>query len=172
MPTRYRLLFNIEPLDKSKIMSTVSASFTRPSNVSPNYSIGNVIGNGSIITFTDIVPINGRSGSITTALLTTNNKDCIAQCRLYLYTTIPVAIADNSPFTLLYSNVASEVGIIDFPPFMTEGVGSTAAMAVWVDRLDFVCASNDVNLYGVLVSETVFTPASAQNFYIKLVTSG
>ena len=167
-----RIAQNITALTSVFGASRVQATSTlvRPTNTTA-YAVANVINSTSpgVMTFSSLVTTNGYGAKIIQALLTTNQTACVAQCRLYLYTVAPTAIADTSPFTLLYANAANEAGYIDFPPFITEGSGSTAAIAVWTDGLEFICATNDVNLYGVLVTETIFTPASAQQFSINLI---
>lgn len=155
-----------------------SATITRPADTTA-YAAKDVIstGAGAILTFPGMGRVNGGSGLILRARLMTSQKTNVAQCRLHLFHTAPTAIADNSPYLLLYANAANRVGMIDFPAMTTEdATNSTAASAMRPSsdgnslppNLWYQCAAGDTALYGILETLTAFTPASAQTYFIEL----
>jgi hypothetical protein len=115
----------------------------------------------------------GGSGYITRAQLITDQIANVAQFRLYLFTKSQASLTlpgDNAPMTTLYVDHDNLIGYIDFPALAVEAGTATGAYAQVNDlRLPFVCAANDQRIYGVLVTKTAFTPASAQKFKVKLL---
>jgi hypothetical protein len=96
-----------------------------------------------------------------------------------LFHTAPTAINDNSPYLLLYTNRNKAIGAIDFLAASTEDpTNSTAAYTIRPSadgsspppNLWFKAPTGigGVNIYGILETLTVFTPDSAQTFYIEL----
>jgi hypothetical protein len=161
--------------------ASASAPITRPADTAV-YAIKDVVSTagGAILTFADLVTVNGGSGIITKALLLTSQKTNTAAYRLHLFNAAPVAIADNAPFTLLYAHATTRVGAIDFPAAATEdATNSTAAGASRPSadgastppNLWFKCAASSKALYGILETIAVFTPASAQTYYIEIAAS-
>lgn len=159
-------------VDVSGQSSVVAYSFTRPSDTtaySANDTVSNATGTATIITFSNVARENGGSGQIVKVRIMTDQSTNTSTYRLHLYHTAPTMISDNSPFTLLWANRTSRIGTIDLGSMRTEGTGSNAAYAQNItDLLEFVCASGDRNIYGILETLVAFTPASAQNFYIEL----
>lgn len=159
--------------------SLSTATFTRPSDTTA-YTAKDVVstGAGALLTFANVVAVAGGSGVIIKARLMTDQSTNTASYRLHLFHTAPTAIADNSPYTLLYSHAGNRVGMIDFPACATEGTGSTAAASMRPSsdgnslppNLAFKCAAASTTLYGILETLTAFTPASAQNFFVELET--
>jgi len=154
-----------------------SATITRPADTTA-YAAKDVVstGAGALLTFANVVATAGGSGTIVKARLMTDQSTNTAQYRLHLFHTAPTAIADNAPYTMLYSNAGNRVGMIDFPACATEGTGSTAAAAMRPSsdgnslppNLAFKCATGSTSLHGILETLSVFTPASAQNYFIEL----
>lgn len=126
-----------------------------------------------LLKFSSLARIIGGSGYITKALLATDQKTNTARFRLHLFNAPPTIIADNSPYLSLYANVASRVGVIDFPALVTEdATNSTQATGVLIPGsgnlpLAFITAA-DKNLYGLLETLDAFTPASGQKITVKL----
>jgi hypothetical protein len=150
----------------------VATTFIRPADTNP-YAVHDSVADSAtaptILTFAGMGRVNGAAGHICKAQLLTDQPANIAQFRLHLFNVAPTAINDNAPYAALWANRASRVGTLDFPALSTEGTGSTAAFAQWVDiPLFYVCATADTALYGLLETKTVFTPASGQNFYLAL----
>ncbi|RYD57028.1 MAG: hypothetical protein EOP56_09480 [Sphingobacteriales bacterium] len=150
----------------------VAASFTRPSDTAP-YTALDVVGNtgtAAVITFSGLARINGGSGYITKLRIMTDQSTNTARYRLHLYSVAVTAIADNSPFTLLWTNRANRIGAISVDAgLITEGTGSTAAYGgTSTVRMAYKAATGATAIYGILETLDAFTPASAQNFYIEL----
>jgi hypothetical protein len=150
----------------------VSAAFARPADTSAYAALDAVSNSTSapaVLTFTNLARIAQGSGYITKARLVTDQVGNTARFRLHLYHTAPTAINDNAALTLLWNARDKRIGHIDFDPLATEGSGSDAASALnAILRLPFNCAASDRNLYGLLQTKDIFTPASGQNFFIEL----
>jgi len=149
----------------------IAASFARPADTTA-YAINDAVANSTsaptILTFANAGRVIGGSGYIVKAELCTDQAACVAAFRLHLFTTSVTPCNDNAAYTALYANRASRVGYIDFPAVSQEGSGSTSAFALWLGQLLYVCDASATSLYGLLETKTAFTPASAQNFNIKL----
>lgn len=150
----------------------VSVELTRPADTTA-YAINDVVSNSTtsptVLTFSNVARVNAGSGYIVKARILTDQKANVAAFRLHLFHTSPTATNDNAAYPLLYANAANRIGYIDFPAMNTEdATTSTAANTLWTGQLHFVCASASRDIYGVLETKTVFTPASGQKFYIEL----
>ena len=152
----------------------VGVDFTRPADTTA-YAAKDVVGPAvtANLTFANVARVNGGSGIITKARVVTSQSANVASYRLYLFHTAPTAIADNAPFTLLDANKDKRIGFIDIGPAATEGAGSDCAEAEndWVRKV-FKCAAASRTIYGILTTQTVFTPASAQTYYVELTAIG
>lgn len=149
----------------------LTAPFARPDDTTA-YAINDAVSDSTsaptILTFANAARANGGSGYIVKAELCTDQAACVAAFRLHLFTTSVAPYNDNTAYTALYANRVSRVGYIDFPAVAQEGSGSTSAFALWLGQLLYVCDSASAALYGLLETKSVFTPASAQNFSIRL----
>lgn len=147
-----------------------SAEFTRPTNTD-QYAAKDVVGPAvaAVMTFEDLAAVVGGGGIIDKVRLLTDQSANVAHYRLHLFHTTPTPIADNAPYTLLWANRANRIGAVDLPPAATEGTGSNAANSIndWV-RLDFKCAADSRDIFGVLETLAVFTPASGQGFFVEV----
>ncbi len=158
-------------------LQVVGVEITRPNDTTP-YTAKDVIADNTaglrVLTFDAMALAAGGAGTITKARLMTDKKDYTGRVRLHLYHTAPTAIADNSPFLLLYANKANRIGQIDFPACASEdSSNSTAASALITPGfgglpLDFKCAAGDDALYGILEDLDGKTPAAQQKFYVEL----
>ncbi len=148
------------------------ASFSRPADILP-YAVSDAVSNSTsaptLGEFANAADVNGGSGYIVSAQICTDQAACTAAFRLYLYTTAVTPINDNAQFPLLDANKPPiRVGYIDFPAVAQEGTGSTSAAAEWTGQKLYVCNAASKSLYYQLVTKSIFTPASAQNFTISL----
>jgi len=145
--------------------------FTRPEDTIA-YAVNDVVGPAvsGLLNLGNLGRVSGSSLYIVKARLMTNQSGNTAGYRLHIYQdNTPVSIADNSQFALLWANRATRVGFIDFDPMSTEGTGSDCAMSLNKDiRLHVKCAVSSRNLYGVLVTKSIFTPNSGQSFFLDL----
>jgi hypothetical protein len=163
------------PLPISKLKK-VTAEFTRPADTI-DYSANDVISNSTssptVMTFSAVTRGNGQCGYIVKARLMSDSlapSTVSAVFKLHLFHTSPTAINDNAPYTMMYANRDKRIGVLTFPAAATEGSGSDACHArISTDVLAFCTDSSSNVLYGILETATVFTPASAQNFYVELL---
>jgi hypothetical protein len=150
--------------------ATVGVEFTRPADTTA-YTTKDVVSDStsspSVISFAAARAAAGN-GYITKAKLTTDQKTNTATYRLWLYSSTPTAINDNSPYTLLYADNAIRLGFIDFTALATEDpTNSTGATSLYVGvPLAYKCAATTV--FGILETRADFTPASGQKFYVEL----
>lgn len=149
----------------------VSASFTRPSNVTAYAALDVVGGATPTNTFANAVATAGGSGMIKTARIVTDQVANTSVFRLHLFRSTPTSPpADNSPYVVRWDDRASRIGYIDFPAMATEG--STALAAETMNQavdLPFVAANKATSIYALLETLGAWTPASAQLFLIELI---
>lgn len=150
---------------------SIHCEFTRPADATP-YAAKDVVGPAvaALLTFSNIARVMGGSFYVVKARLMTNQSTNVAGYRLHLYQdTTPAVIADNAQFALLWANRLVRVGFIDFDACATEGTGSDSAFSLNKDiRLHMKCAVASRNIYGVLYTTAIFTPASGQQYLIDL----
>jgi hypothetical protein len=150
-------------------MGAVSQEIIRPSDTTA-YAAADVVGptgGAAVGVLADLFSENGGTGYLSKVELFTDQSANVAGYRVYFFNTAPTAIADNSPFTLLYADAAKYIGFVDIFGVATEGAGSTGASGLWTGQLAAKAAAADNDLYYVIVTKTAFTPASAQKVTIK-----
>lgn len=149
-------------------MAVVSSEFMKSSGVTA-YSINDVVGEGTVSTFTNVGAKVGGSGYITNVrLVKSTNVTTNALFRLWLYSTNPTAIADNGVFTLLWANRDKRLGYVDLV-CTTEGAGSSSAAALATNvNLKFNCDAASRDIGGVLEAKQAYTPGSSEQFWIEL----
>jgi hypothetical protein len=151
--------------------AVLTAEFTRTAD-SHTYAQYQVVGPAvtAVLTFSNAARVVGGSGYLVKLRLnksTTTTANAIF--RLYIYSTAPTAIADESAFTLLYANRSNRVTYVDIFSMNTEGTGSDSANAfVILPPTSFTCAAADRNLYGVLVAEGAYVAGNAETFSAEL----
>lgn len=148
--------------------SIISATFARPGDTNV-YAVDDVVGSGAVITFANIGRSPGGTGYITNARIAKSTAVITnASFRLWLFSAAPAAIADNSPFTLLWANRAIRDGYIDFA-CITAGAGSDSASATVANlNIRFSCATDSTSIFGVLTARQAYVPGNAENFFIEL----
>lgn len=152
----------------------LTASFARPGGGDVNaYAVNDAVSNSTsaptILTFANAARLVGGSGEIIKAELCTDLATCTAAFRLHLFTTSVAAKNDNAQYDSLYTSRNSRVGYIDFPAVSQEGTGSTSAFSIVTGSLPYVCDVASTALYWLLETKSAWTPASAQNFNIRLL---
>lgn len=158
---------NVIPVGLSS--TVVDVTITRPADTNA-YAAKDAVSNSTsaptILTLTNAASHVGGNGYVVKVRAFTNSATAMlgAVFRLHLYNEAPTAVNDNAQFALLWANRTKRVGFIDLPALATEGTGSDAAAALWVDLpLHFDCASNDRNLYCIPeLLTTGAAPASGQ----------
>jgi len=155
----------------NKKKKTLFGEITRPANTT-TYNTNAVVNStvAAIGTFGEVTDVFGGSGWITRLKLQkSTNVTTAASFRIHLFHTAPTAIADNSPYTLLYENKDKRIGYVDVT-LETEGTGSDSAWkAVFGTNIPFVCASDSKSLYWVLEAKAAYTPGNAEKFYCEIV---
>ena len=158
------------------ITAKTSASFTRPANTTA-YAVNDVLGTsvaGSpVLTFTNVSRVTGRGAYIQRARLVKNGTTVTsATFRLYLYASSPSGLSslvDNDPWPMLWANRAIRIGFIDFPTMITGGTGSDSSAAqIYPVNLP-VLPEGSTSIFGVLVTQAAYTPASAEQFHVELM---
>lgn len=154
----------------------LTATFTRPADTTAYAALDAVSNSTSaptIMTFAGAARSVGGSGYIVKAELCTDLATCTAYFRLHLFTLSTIAAKnDNAQYDSLWTSRNARVGFIDFPACAQEGTGSTSAFAIVIPSsgtLPYVCDVADTALYGLLQTRSIWTPASAQNFNLKLM---
>jgi hypothetical protein len=146
----------------------VSIEVTRPANTD-NYAAKDVWGDGTVITLADLFSGNGGSGYISKVVLEGNQAADVLQYRIYFFNVAPTAIADGSPFTLLYADVAKRIGYVDINNMSAEGSGGDAAMGFWTGQLAAKAASDSDNGYAVIViNNAQTTPPSGKKMTLTV----
>jgi hypothetical protein len=100
--------------------------------------------------------------------LWTNQITNTAPYRIFFFNAPPDAIADNGIFVLTYADLAKYIGYVDVTNVALEGSTSTAALGLWTGQLAAAAAADDTDLYYVIVTKAVFTPASAQKYTVRV----
>lgn len=163
----------------ASVSSLVTSSFTRPANTTA-YAAKTIISSGSVLNFANLARVNAGSGTIVKARLLTSQAANVARHRLHLFISAPTLIADGGAATLLYTDAASRVGIIEFPACAMGGTGSTAAGAMRpspeggfpVPNLMFKCAAASRALHYLLETVDAYTPDSGQQYFLELMADG
>jgi hypothetical protein len=151
------------------LFRTTAVEFTRPANAT-QYAAGDVIGpatTAAVITFSNLpLGANGRATVRWAQVVKSDNDATTATIGLFLYRTAPTAIADNSPWTLLYADAL--IGYIALDTVVSGGSGSDANIITHATepRLPLIMTGNA--LYGVLVALGTYTPASGEKFRTTL----
>jgi hypothetical protein len=147
-----------------------ASEFTRPADTTA-YTAGDVVGTSpaAVITLSNCARVAGGSGIITSVRLAADSATTANGIfRVYFFSTAPTAIADNSPFTLLWANRAIRVGAVDLT-LRTEGSGSDSAEAFNSSVVvPFTCASSSKDLTAVLVAEAAYAPKNAGLFRLEV----
>jgi hypothetical protein len=154
-------------------VKTLSASFTRPANTT-QYTAKDAVGTATtnVLTFTGASSGAGQGGQITkVSILSDNITVTTKSFRLHFYTSAPTAIADNAVNTVLYANAANYVGYVDLPASGTleaSGTGGGSYATVKVDPPLAYVTTTTGQLYGALEAIGAYTPASAEQFTVRV----
>lgn len=177
-----------EPVAREKVggkLLSFSAAFTRPADTTA-YTAGDVVSSSTTATVlmkfgADTTKIGGDQwpaaapgGSVflVKAILETDKATETAQYDLVLYNASEASVtvpADNAADTSLWDNRSYDLGTISFPAVAGATGTNTAAKALWSGTpLALTTLFPDRAIYGKLVNKTGTTPASGQNFYVRL----
>jgi hypothetical protein len=156
------------------ICGSSSAVITRPDNADA-YAAGDVVGENPAenIEFTNVLPVAGGHFFITDAKIEVEKSAVPANMSsftLHLFSEAPTAIADNASWTLLLADGGKYLGSIEFNT--PEDLGTTLIM--WAENINIKrkLADSATSLYGQLVTNGNYTPASEDVINLQLETVG
>lgn len=149
------------------VLST--ATFTRPANTTA-YTVGDTVGTtpGAALEFTNVAFAQGLTGLVVSAKIGKQTVTVTnAVFRLYLFTSAPTVTDDNVAANILWAEMPNLCAVVDFYLLQAETVGSSQAIIESI-AIPFKCSSTSKSLYGMLVAEGAYVPASAEQFTITL----
>lgn len=154
----------------------VSATFARPNDANA-YGIGDVVSNSTVTTvlmeFANFARVNGGSGYITGALLSTDKKSIVPVIRVHLFNASdPTVAVDNAQHKELFADAAKRLGYFDLPALetATDAGNSDVSRAILTTQdllIPFVAGAGR-SIYALLETRTAFTPAANENFTLTL----
>lgn len=120
------------------------------------------------LTFLNINVITGSGLLLVGAVLSTNQKACVAQVRLHLYNAVPTMSGDNLAFGWYDVDNPKWLGYLDFDALQTEDVTASTGAFAMAGSVKIPGTATARTLYGRLETKTAFTPANAQTFNVSL----
>lgn len=163
-----------------KARKTVEVSVTKALAAAGDYAADDVLSEsasaGTPWNFANVMDARGGSGKIVKAVALLETTALTPGLTLFLFHTVPTSVLnDNVANTaVLHADEANFVGRITFPAMADLGTGdSEAVVTPSLDTgnlpLSFVCATADVDLYGVVVTRDAITGETAtDDLIIKL----
>ena len=149
-------------------------SIIRPDNTTA-YTAGDVVGPSPAanLEFANIMPEAGQNFYITDAKIEVEKSSVpagMSTFTLHLFDAAPTAIDDNSAWTLLLADGGKYLGSIQFS--IPVDLGTT--LVYWLENINIKrkLASGSTSIYGQLVTDAGWTPASEDVINIKLETVG
>jgi hypothetical protein len=156
-------------------------TITRPSNTTA-YIAGDVMGvadvsvaanaGSAILTFAEAGPAGGTVVVTAADLLVyvASVPAGMTSFTLHLYDSAPTAILDNAVWTVPAGDRTKWLGKIDIGSPAALGVSGAATLGVQADQVNkqFKLAEGSTSLYGLLVSNGGFTPASGAVKKVRL----
>lgn len=150
------------------------ASFTRPANTTA-YGVGDVISDTTTAAIQ--FPKVGQNGAVISSMLFVEETDTI-NFTLWMFDQEPTNFADNAALALVSGDFPKMVGKFSYQQTTKKTVGSnlnvyqaydlqaTASVNAVLPRLPY--RTPDGLLYGLLVTESSYTPISGMKFGIRL----
>ncbi len=176
----YGNLLPKRPIRIRAVQQLATVSVTKALAAAGDYDIEDVMSEsasaGTAWTFSDVVKVKGGKGYITKAQVICETTNLTPQLTLYLFSTTPTCnLNDNVANTSLFHNdLDNYIGKIDFPAMEDLGGDSESLTTLSTYGnlpLEFNCALNATNLYGVLVTRNAITGETAgMDMTISLTT--
>lgn len=144
--------------------------FTRPNNTTP-YVVGGAVSDSisapRLLALPNCGRFPGGGGVILGARHTKSGTNTAsASFRLHIFRDVITPLNDNTVLPLLYARRANRVATIDFT-HVTGGAGSDCTEGFTNERT-IPYASNDGNLYLMLVASAAYVPAALETHFIEL----
>lgn len=153
---------------------TIITSVTRPADTT-TYTSGDVVGDGNVLTFNNASFGEFDSGIILQGIISSSAYVASAPAlELWLFDTTVTADSDNAVFTPTDAELATLVGIIDFPAAnwkagtATAGAGGNHVCVANGEAIPFNTVKGKNHLFGVLVVRSAYVPVSGEIFTIRL----
>jgi hypothetical protein len=149
---------------------TTGVSVTRPTNTTP-YDVGDVI--GTAVTGTLIIPNASfgefDAGIIQQAIIVSSAAvGTSPDLQLWLFDSTVAAIADSAAFAPTDAEMATLVGIVEFPTADWKIASVNAVCVADNISLPFNTKKGTSKLYGVLVVRNAYVPVSGEIFTLRL----
>lgn len=155
---------------------TTIATVTRPANTTP-YTSGDVVGTdpGTVITINNASNGEFECGILQQAIISSSAYvGTPPDLELWLFDTTVTADTDNAAFTPTDAELATLVGIVDFPTLdwkigtATAGVDGNMACVAANIGMPFNTKKGTHSLFGVLVARNAYVPISGEIFTLRL----
>jgi hypothetical protein len=154
---------------------SVAVEFVRPADTNA-YAVNDVVSDSTSATtvqaLANFARVNGGTGYVTGARLTTDKKSVTARFRVHLFNASnPTVAADNVAMKRLYADESKYLGSFDLPAMSTPADTTNSTDSVAADltiRVPFVAGGATRSIYYVLETLDAFTPASGQKFTLRL----
>lgn len=154
---------------------SLSAEFTRPADTTAytaNDAVSNSTSSTTPVEIANFARVNGQSGYIVGARLTTDKKSITPRIRVHLYSVNTATLSvDNAAWQDKYADISKRLGSFDLPAMSTGADTTNSDISRSMDftvRIPFKCASDSRSIYYVLETLDAFTPASGQKFTLTL----
>lgn len=156
-------------------LDVLSATVTRPATT-PTYTAGDVVGSAvtGYFSLTGAARSPGGRLRINTLQITKSTKNVtLAAFDLYVFDTLPAAIADDAEWLPTDAEILNLVGGVEIVATdWKQGGGSTNALCAlclktnlnWIVK----CAAGSTTLYGILVARAAHQPGSEEVLAVKL----
>lgn len=149
---------------------TSLASFLRPDDTD-DYASGDVIGDGAPAANAIVFPGCGRSGAIRRVSVNMEEADTV-NMELWIFDEEPTNFQDNDAIALVSADLAKLVAVYELAD-TNKFLGDTAIIHyVTTNALGegapapFATVGN--NLFGLLVTRSIFTPVALSKYHIRL----
>lgn len=151
------------------------SSFTRLANATP-YSVGDAVSDDATtptaLNFAKVARFNGGTGIIRSLSLYKSDQDLSsATFDILLFTATPAAAGFRDNLTIAVTDAeyaASFVGRIEMASASGQALSTGDVWTVNDINIPYRCATNDVDLYGVVRVDATYTPASGEVFNFVL----
>lgn len=151
-----------------------TASFDRPANTT-QYTAGDGVSDDATtptaMTFAKVVTTDSIGGRIRSVVLHKTDQDLTsADFVLYLFDTAPAAVGfdDNGAIAITDAEWQACLGGIALAASDGKSVVTGDIWSKTNLDLAFQCASGSRDIYGVLVADGTYTPASGETFTVRL----
>lgn len=160
----------------SGMLVVKSVELTRPADTTA-YAANDVVSDSTSattpLTIAGVARFNGGSGYIVGMRLVTNLKSITPHIRVHLLSSIAslTVAADNVAYKAVYADIAKRIGSYDLAALSTPADTTNSDLSGVTDftmRIPFICGAAVADIYVVLETLDIFTPASGEKFTLFL----